>query len=192
MPSKRSGMRMLTMWLALCTSVSAQMVVHAVSGKIKAINLPSKTVDMISAGADNEFKIGADQHVSLSFNNDLRSQSVDPNQFKDVGDFAVVYYYGVDNDRTAVAIKDLGAGPFQKLNGTVVNFNKKSRLMTVKDAAGKLHRLTLSDHLVIDTDLGADNGRKFDPHKGDPVAVTYTTSGNQNVAVFLRSMGWYS
>lgn len=192
MPNRRSFMLTLTILMMFCATVYAQMVVHAMSGQIKAISVPLKTVDLLSGGATNQFKMPTDQHVALSFDNDLRSGSIDPDQFKKTGDFAVVYYYGVDSDRTAVAIKDLGAGPFEVLKGTVVGFDKKTRLMKVKDADGKLHSITLGEHLVVDTDMGVDNGRRFDPHRGDPVRVTYTTSGNQNTAVFLRSMGWDS
>jgi hypothetical protein len=180
------------LFLMFCATAYGQMVVHAISGQIKAISVPQQTVDLVSGDATNEFKVLTDRHVALSFDNNLRSASVDPDQFNKTGDFAVVYYCGVENDRMAVAIKDLGAGPFQVVKGTVVDFDKKTRLMKVKDPNGKTYSITLGDHLVVDTDMGVDSGRRFDPHKGDPVRVTYATSGNQNTAVFIRSMGWSS
>lgn len=175
--------------LAVSASAYSQMVVHAVSGKVKAINAATQTMDVTgSDGATNPFKIATSNKVNLDFGNDLRSDSIEAQKFQRVGDFAVVYYYGYDNDRTAVAVKDLGAGPLLKVDGTVAGFNKKDRVMTVKDASGKSYAFTLGDHLIVDTGLGVDNGRKYDPHKGALVRVTYAHSDNQNSALFLRLM----
>jgi hypothetical protein len=190
MPSKRGFLPMLATMSLLCASAYSQMVVHAVSGQIKAVNAAGKTLNVAgSDGSTNVFKLTSGRPVSLDFGNELRSESVDPDKFQHVGDFAVVYYYGYDDDRTVVAVRDLGAGPFLKVDGTVVSFDKKDRVMTVKDAAGKAHAFTLSDHLVVDSDMGVDSGRKYDPHKGAQVRVTYTQSGNQSSAVFVRLMG---
>jgi outer membrane lipoprotein-sorting protein len=173
--------------LIMCAGASAQMVVHAISGKVQAVNAATKTIDIAANdGSTNEFKIESNARVALDFDNNLRSESVNADKFQHVGDFAVVYYYGYDNDRTAVAVKDLGAGPFQKVDATVVSYDKKSRVMTVKDAAGKSQAFTLSDQLVVDTGLGVDSGRKYEPRKGTQVRVTYTQSGSQSSAVFVR------
>lgn len=188
MPIKRNVSLMFAAGMAFCACASAQMVVHAISGKIKGINSASKTVDVIAApdGTVAEFKLPS-KEVPLDFNNDLRSESTDPGKFQKIGDFAVVYYYGFDTDRTAVGIKDLGADGFQKLSGTVAGFQKKDRVMAVKDSAGKTHSFTLSDHLIVDNGVGVQEGRKYEPHKGAQVRVTYLPSGDKNTAVFMSS-----
>ena len=123
---------------AFCGSAGAQMVVHAVSGMVKAINANSKTMDVaVENGTVSEFKLPNDAKVALDFDNALRSDSVDASKFEHVGDFVVVYYYGYDDNRTAVAVKDLGAGPYQKVEGTVAAFDKHNRTMTVKDDSGR-------------------------------------------------------
>lgn len=186
MPTNRNIVLMFAAALAFCTAgASAQMVVHAITGKVQAINTASKTLDVAAKdGSTDEFTL-ASKRVQLDFNNDLRSDSVDPDKFQHIGNFAVVYYYGYDPNRTAVAVKDLGSGTFQKANGTVVSFDKKDRVMKVKDSAGKVDSFKLSDHLIVDNGMGVDSGRKYEPHKGTQVRVTYLASGDQNPAVFV-------
>lgn len=174
--------------MAFCGCAGAQMVVHAVSGTVKSINPSSKTMDVtVASGDTSEFNLPTDAKVSLDFDNALRSDSTDPGKFQKLGDYAVVYYYGYDSNRTAVAVKDLGTGPFEKVDGTVVSFDKHTRTMTVKDDAGKTNSFELGDHLVVDTGMSVENGRSFDPHKGYHVRVTYTKAGDKNTAVFVRS-----
>lgn len=169
-------------------SAGAQMVVHAVSGMVKAVNPQSKTMDVtVDSGDTSQFKLPTNAKVTLDFDKALQSDSVEAGSFQHVGDYVVVYYYGYNDDRTAVAVKDLGAGPFQKIEGTVVSFDKHSRTMTVKDDAGKSATLALDDHLVVDSGLSVASGRGYDPHKGYHVVVTYAQAGDKNSAVFIRS-----
>ena len=171
-----------------CASSGAQMVVHAVSGVVKAINPDSKTMDVtVEGGATSQFKLPSKAKVTLDFDKALQSDSVEASAFQHVGNFVVVYYYGFDNDRTAVAVKDLGAGTFLKAEGTVVSFDKHSHTMTVKDDGGKPETFALDDHLVVDSGMSVSGGRSFDPHKGYHVTVTYTQAGDKNSAVFIRS-----
>lgn len=174
--------------MVFCGAAGAQMVVHAVSGTVKSINPSSKMMDVtVDSGDTSEFNLPGDAKVSLDFDNALRSDSTDPGKFQKVGDYAVVYYYGYDSNRTAVAVKDLGTGPFEKVDGTVTSFDKHTRTVTVKDDAGKTNSFGLSDHLVVDTGMSVESGRSFDPHKGYRVRVTYTKTGDKNTAVFVRS-----
>jgi hypothetical protein len=169
-------------------SAGAQMVVHAVSGMVKAVNPDSKTMDItVDDGPTSQFKLPSKAKVTLDFDKALQSDSVDASNFQHVGNYVVVYYYGYDDDRTAVAIKDLGAGPFQKVEGTVMSFDKHDRTMTVKDDAGKSNVFALNDHLVVDSGLSVAGGRGYDPHKGYHVVVTYAQAGDKNSAVFIRS-----
>lgn len=185
---RKSGLMLAIGLTACCATVSAQMVVHAVSGTVKAIDPASKTMDVtVDSGDTSEFRLASDAKVSLDFDNTLRSDSLEPGKFQKVGDYAVVYYYGYDDNRTAVAVKDLGAGPFQKIDGMVVSFDKHDRTMTVKDDAGKTEAFALSPHLVVDMGVNVESGRSYEPHKGYSVRVTYTSQDGKNTAVFVRS-----
>jgi hypothetical protein len=169
-------------------SARCQMVVHAVSGTVKAINPASKSVDVdIEDGSKGHFKTSTKSSVAISFDNDLRGDAVDASDFHDVGSFAVIYYYGFDSNRTAVAIKALGKGPFEKTSGKVVDFNKHDRLLTVRKSTGGNETFRLSDKAVVDAGRGIQSGQKYNPNKGYSVRVTSTQSNGENVAVFVWS-----
>lgn len=172
----------------LCASAGAQMVVHAMSGIVKAIDPHSNTMQLtVDSGDTSQFKLESGAKVALDFDKTLQSDSVNADKFQHVGDYVVVYYYGYDDNQTAVAVKDLGAGPFEKIDGTVMSYDKHNRTMTVKDDAGKSESFQLGEHLVVDTGESVAGGRSYDPHKGWQVRVTYTKSGDKNTAVFVRS-----
>ncbi len=183
-----SGWMLTVALMTCCATAGAQMVVHAVTGVVKAINPQAKTIDVtVENGSTSEFNMATNGKVALDFDSALRSDATEPSKFDHVGDFAVVYFYGYDSNQTAVGVKDLGTGPFQKIDGTVTNFDKHTRTLTVKDDGGKTEQFTLSDHLVVDTGMNVESGRGYDPHKGYSVRVTYTTAENKNTAVFVRS-----
>jgi hypothetical protein len=188
MERKSGRMLMVTALSVFCGSASAQMVVHAVSGMVKAINANSKTMDVVvDNGMMSKFNLPTGVKVTLDFDNALRSDSVNASKFEHVGDFVVIYYYGYDDNRTAVAVKDLGAGPYQKVEGTVAAFNKHNRTMTVKDDSGKTETFALDEHLVVDRGISVDSGRGYSAHKGDHVTVTYASAADKNSAVFIRT-----
>lgn len=179
---------MLTAAVALtivCAGADAQMAVHAVTGMVKAVNATSIDV-AVDSDTTSEFKLPSDAKVRLDFDNALRSDAVDPSKFEHVGDFAVVYYYGPDYDRTVVAVKDLGAGPFEKVDGTVTKYDKHDHTMTLQDDGGKTETFTLNEHMVVDSGMRVDNGRSYGPHKGDHISVTYRKNGDTNTTVFIR------
>jgi len=185
---RKLGFPVLVTMVLLCASAGAQMVVHAVSGMVKAVNPEAKTMDVtVDGGETSQFKLPTNAKVTLDFDKALQSDSTDADKFQHVGAYAVVYYYGYDSDRTVVALKDLGAGPFKKIEGTVTAFDKHNRTMTVKDDAGKTETFALNDHLVVDTGMSVASGRGYDPHKGYHVVVTYTPAGAKDSAVFIRS-----
>ena len=166
---------------ALPAAAGAQMVVHAISGTVKTVD--AHTLDVaVNSGNVSEFKIAPSPAPALEFDNSLRTTATEAARFNHPGDFAVVYYYGFGSDQTAVALQDLGPGPFQKVQGTVTAFDKHTRALTLKDDAGQTHTLTLSDHLVVDEETSVAEGRRYSPHKGERLVVMYSP---QNQAVFL-------
>jgi hypothetical protein len=186
---RRLGLTLVMVSLAmLCASAGAQMVIHAVTGMVKAVNPDSKTMDVtVENGDTSHFKLPSKAKVTVDFDKALQSDSVNASAFQHVGDYVVVYYYGYDDDRTVVAVKDLGVGPFLKIEGTVASFDKHSRMMTVKDDAGKSEAIELSDRMVVDSGVSVTSGRGYEPHKGYYVVATYAQAGDKNTAVFVRS-----
>jgi small nuclear ribonucleoprotein (snRNP)-like protein len=186
---RKLGLAVTTVALTmLSASAGAQMVVHAVSGVLKAVDPHANTMQLtVDNGDTSQFKLPSGAKVTLDFDKALQSDSVNADKFQHVGEYVVVYYYGYDDNRTAVAVKDLGTGPFEKIDGTVASYDKHARTMTVKDDAGKSESFALGDHLVVDTGVSVAGGRGYDPHKGWQVRVTYTKTADKNTAVFVRS-----
>ena len=165
-----------------------QMVVRAVSGTVKAINPVSHTIDVETEGSQNgRFQTASRGSVALSFDDDLRGDAVDADTFHNVDSFVVIYYYGFGGDRTAVAIKDLGKGPFVKFNGTVVGFDKHDETLSVKTLKAGTLQFRVSDKAVVDTGTSLQSSRKYSPRKGYAVRVTATERNGDQAAIFIRS-----
>ena len=171
--------------MVFCAGAGAQMVMHAVSGMVKAVNPDSKTMDVTGDSGDTQFKLPLKAKVSLD--KSLQSDAVNASSFQHIGNYVVVYYYGYGNDRTAVAVKDLGAGPLESIEGTVVSFDKHDRMMTVKDDAGKSATIELNDQMVVDLGTSVASGKGYTPHAGYHVITTYTKAGDKATAVFVHS-----
>jgi len=167
----------------------SQMVVHAVSGTVKSVDSKSKTMTVaVDQGSDMQFKIQSGTAPALNFDAELRGDAVDAAKFNGVGDFVVVYFYGFDTNRTAVAVKDFGKGQLEKLTGIVSSYDRHNHAVTVRTSDGKTQTFPLDNKAVVDTGMGLEAGRKFDPSKGDSVRVTATDSNGKNVAVFIRAV----
>ena len=167
---------------SISVAASGQMAVHAMTGMVKSVK--PTTISVTDSSSENSFKVEA-PNGAVKLASDLLAESTTPAKFDKTGDFVLVYFYGWGTDRTAVAVKDLGAGPFMKTQGTVTSFDKHSRKLTLKDDSGKELEMVLGNDLVVDTESGVDTGKKFAPHKGDQVRVTYLTGATPTV-VFLR------
>jgi hypothetical protein len=176
----RSGFFML---LLCATTASAQMAVHAVTGVVKIVTPNSIWVSV--DGDTSQFKITSSVKPSLVFPQDLRASTTEVEKFQKTGDYVVLYYYGFGDDRTAVAVTDLGAGPYTRVHGTVTAFDKHTHMLTLKDDDGKQFTASLGDNVVVDKDNGIDSGKKFSPHKGDQVRMMYGNNASPTV-VFLR------
>lgn len=170
-----------------CTA-HGQMTVHAVSGKVTAVHPDMKTMDVdVEDGTRGHFKVASETSVPLSFDNDLRASAVDASTYHQVGHYVVVYYYGFGDDRTAVAVQDLGEGPFDKVEGTVKAFDRHKHVLAVQTAKDGVVNFKLSDKAVVDIGMGLESARKYSAGKGYTVRVTSTEANGEKTAVFVRS-----
>ena len=96
----------------------------------------------------------------------------------------IVFYYGNDGDRTAVALKSLGAGPFASTNGTVTKYDGHAHTLAVTDEAGKEVTFKIDQKTVAETTMGAVPGQKFSAEKGDHVRVVSSTADGAPTALF--------
>lgn len=161
-----------------------QMIVHAMTGTIRAVSATELTAT--SSGVTETFSLKPKSHPSLNFDKDLREDSTPAANFRKLGAFAVIYYYGYLANKTAVAVKDLGAGPFERTSGIVKHFDKHNRRLTITIAAGKAEDFIIAEKAVIETGMRVKPGRKMDPPNGSHVRLTTVAENGARTVVFLR------
>ena len=148
-------------------AANAQEVVHALAGTVTYINPTSKTIIInTDDGSEPLFKAMTASNMSLDFAKDIRANSTPADTFTKKGAHVIVYYFGDGDERTAVALGDLGGGPLQKISGSVYKFDKHQHLLTIKDATGTSESFHIDPKTVAETALGAVEGERFGPREG--------------------------
>jgi hypothetical protein len=165
---------------------NAQQVIHALVATVNVINSDAKTIIVTTDdGTKSRFDDLADPKAKISLDKALRAETIPAASYTTKDTSAIVLYYGEGLDRTAVALRDIGPGPFTKTTGTVVNYSGKDRSFSVKDDDGNVAVFKLAPEAVAETQLGAVDGRKFEPAKGQQVQVTSTLVNGTPTALFV-------
>jgi hypothetical protein len=152
-----------------CLPANAQEVIHAQAGQVVAINPAAKTLTLKAAdGSQVLFQDVADPEPKVSFDKAVRDKTVPAGTFSKVGANVVVFYFGFDT-QVAVAVKELGPVAPVKSTGSVANFDRHLRLLTLKTEASEPQKLVLSDDTVVDTSQGIVKLADYRPSKGDQV-----------------------
>jgi hypothetical protein len=173
----------------LTLAAAGQQVVHALTGTVSSIDDLSKTLIVFQDnGSEGQFKdmTSAKTRVVIDKKIELDTTSVEANKKK--GTYVIVFYIGDNEERTAVALKNLGAGPFTSTEGTVTKFEGKQHAITVQDKSGTVQTFKIGEHTVAEGYMGAMDGFKFQASKGDRVRVVGTTDGGGVTALFMRVM----
>jgi hypothetical protein len=168
-------------------AANGQEVVHALAGVVSSINSSQKTIDVkTDDGSDGFFKDLTASKIPLDFDKEIRAGATPADDFQRTGANVIVYYFVHGDDRTAVALKDLGQEPIQKVSGTVTKFDRHQHLLAIKDASGASQMFRIGPQTVAESPVGAVEGQKFDPQKGDEVRVTATPANGSEEALFVR------
>ena len=168
--------------------VAAQQVVHALTGTVSSINSATKTVSVFQDnGMQGEFADGTDSKARLSIDKKVSLDTTSSDAFKKTGAYVVVLYYGGDQDRTAVAFKNLGAGPFTSASGTVIKFESRHAIQ-VMDSSGTTETYKITQDTIGEGYLGAVDGYKFQAQKGDKVRIVASKDDSGFTALFVRLM----
>jgi hypothetical protein len=151
---------------AFCAvTATAQEVVHALTGIVTSMNA-GKTIQVdTDEGPEVNFKDLTKANISLEFDKDLRAQSTSAERFSTKGTHVIVYYFGEGDLRTAVALQGLPKGTLKRTIGTVIKFDKHQHLMTVESTPGGIQSFHVDPTTVVETSVGAVDGRRFDPQK---------------------------
>jgi hypothetical protein len=177
--------------LAICLGLpsvplTAQQVVHALTGTVTAIDNNAKTITVFEDnGFRAEFPEMTEARTSIDFDKKVAAQTTTAHAFDKSGAYAIVFYYGNGSDRIIVALKDLGPGPFAATVGTVKSFDGHAHSIQVEDGAGKVQTFKIAPETVGETYNGVVEGMKFQARKGDRVRVVSTALSDTPTALFI-------
>lgn len=169
-------------------SVMAQEIVHALTGTVSAIDPADKTITVLQdGGSTGTFKVSSSSKTRISFDKDVQEQSTSAPQFQKKGAYVILFYFGMDQNRTAVALKNMGQGPFSSTTGTVKSWDGHKGQLIVSAKDGKAHSYTVTNASVAETYSGAVNGSDFRAEKGDHVRVVSSTINGTPTALFIST-----
>ncbi len=168
----------------------AQWVVHAMGGTVQAV-LPEKKAMTLTTddGTSGKFQFPETENVNVVFEKDVRSATMNADKFSGDGHHVIVFFFGNDLVRTAVAVEDLGTAPMMKETGTVVSFDKHSRTITMLTAEGKQEPFVVDDKTVVDTGEGVTSGKKLHVSKGDHLRLLAESENGHEEVMLVRTSG---
>ena len=174
--------------VSLSVSMAAQQVVHALTGTVSSINKASQTVAVLQdVGGDSVFQSPSGSKARVAFDKKIEAGTIAADAFKDDGAYVIVFYYGGSDNRTVVAFKNLGKGPFSSTVGTVKKF-EKAHLLTVQDESGALQTFKIGADTVAESYAGAVDGSKVQVSGGDKVRIVSGVVDGSPTALFIRQM----
>jgi hypothetical protein len=172
---------------SLCNIAAiAQEVVHALTGTVTSMN-PGKSIKVdTDEGPEVDFQDMTKANIPLEFDKDLRAQATSADRFNTKGTHVIVYYFGEGDLRTAVALQGLPPGQLKNTIGTVVKFDKHEHMMTVESAAGAVQSFQIGPATVVESSVGAVDGRRFSPQKHDQLRVTAAQGSDTALFIFAK------
>lgn len=173
--------------VASCFVLRAQEVVHALTGVVTSVDGASKSI-AVQTSVDSRvvFSYANHQQVKVDFDRNIRSEAIEPDVYNKVGDHVIVYFYGNYDERTVVAIKDLGPVALQVSTGTVINGSRKHHSLKMKTEAGASESYQIAQDASIETPEGVIEGLNFDPARNSHVIIKYRGTTENRVAEFVR------
>ena len=164
----------------------SQQIVHALTGTVSAIDPSHKSITVFrDGGSKSTFKVMSSSKTHISFDKTIEDEATSAQQFQKQGAYVVLFYFGIDENRTAVALKNLGQGPFSSARGTVISWDGHNRKLVVAGKDGKTHSFTVDGQSVAETYSGAVNGSDFHPGSGDHVRVVSSIKNGTPTALFI-------
>ncbi len=175
---------------AMSVAAEAQWVIHALGGTVQSVASARKMMTLrTDDGSPGSFKFPQTPNLNVSFDKDVRAETMEADKESGIGHQVILFFFGADEVRTAVAVQDLGTGPFVKLSGTVVSFSKHDRTLTMQTPAGGQQAFVVTDKTVVDTADGLEPGRRFHANKGDHLRLLAEPKDGQQQAMLIRTSG---
>lgn len=166
--------------------VAGQEVVHALTGTVSSIDQASHSISVLQdVGGDTTYHDMTNSKAKVDFDKKVQAMTISADAFKDKGAYVIVFYFGMDENRTAVAIKNLGSGPFASTVGTVTDFDR-GRSVTVKDESGAVQTFKINSDTIAEAGSGVIEGTRFSAGHGDQVRIVSAVQGGSPTALFIR------
>ena len=164
---------LLTCFSATCLAASAQEVIHALEGTVQNINQKAGNITITNNnGTGGIFTDASAKVTTQALDKDLRADTVPATQFNSKGNDVVVLYEGFGDQRTVVAVHDLGTGTVTNFKGTVERTDKHAHTFTIKTDDGHEQAFHLDGKTIADTSTGVSEGLKYEPNRGDHIKVS--------------------
>jgi hypothetical protein len=173
----------------VCAAAPAQEIVHALTGTVRFVDTSAKTITVITDDkSEGQFKDDTDSKPPAEFDRKTSADTTGTSTSDKVGAYVIVFYYGGEDMRRAVLLQNLGRGPFTQNRGTVVKFDNKEHVVTVKDESGQIVTYKITADTVAETAFGAQGGFKYVPRKGDQIKVIAVDANGSPTAVFINAV----
>jgi hypothetical protein len=167
--------------------LAAQEIVHALCGTVSSIDATGKTITLFQdTGSPATFNVMSSSNTRIAFDKKVADEVTEAKKFQKQGAYVILFYFGTDGNRTAVALKNLGSGPFSSTTGEVTEWNGRSNQLSLRDKSGAVHSFKIDDQTVGETYMGVVNGSKFDVDKGEKVRLVSSTKDGTSTVLFIR------
>ncbi|HXS76226.1 MAG TPA: hypothetical protein VN753_08615 [Terracidiphilus sp.] len=171
----------------LMPGLTAQEIVHALCGTVSSVDLSSKTITLFQdTGSPATFNVMSSSNKRIDFDKKIAGDVTAAKEFQKQGAYVILFYFGINENRTAVALKNLGAGPFSSTSGEVTDWNGHDRKLSVRDKNGATRTFTVGPQTVAETYMGVVNGTKFDIDKGENVRIVSSRNEASPTVLFIR------
>jgi hypothetical protein len=170
------------------TGALAQQVVHAFGGIVSEVNPRARTITVapgIRPQKQNTFKDIAISKSPVLLDKKVRDDTVPVDTVKEQGTYVIVYYFSDGTAMTALALRNLGRGPFTEAVGTVVRFEGREHSILIRDKSGAVQSFKISPDTIAESSNGVVEGFKFEPEKGDLVRITVAEANGSAAALFI-------
>jgi len=165
----------------------SQEIVHALTGTVSAVNEADKTITLFQDnGSKSVFKVLTSSGTWIAFDKRVAGETTAAKGFQTQGAYVILFYFGNEDNQTAVAVKSLGAGPFSSTSGEVTKWNGHGHTLSLKGEDGNEQSFKIGPQTVAETYQGAVGGLKFDANKGDHVRLVSTTENGTPTVLFIR------
>jgi hypothetical protein len=173
--------------LSLPFQLRAQEIVHALCGTVSSINTANNTITLFKdTGSPATFFVKSSSSTRIAFDKKVADEVTAAKEFQKQGAYVILFYYGIQENLTAVAVKNLGAGPFSSTTGEVTEWNRHAQTVSVRGKDGSTHSFKFGPQTVAETYQGVVDGSRFNINKGEQVRLVSSTNGGTSTVLFIR------